>query len=92
MMTTSRSERGPDPRGPIDDALMRKVHGLMLMLGETMCELSDRMTPEQEYDLTRVLPHFSSILTDMALLLDLNAENGFVNMYHPTNLRRRGNA
>jgi hypothetical protein len=77
---------------PVDHDLMMQVHSKMMELGELLCELSDRLTDAQTVIITDLLPHYSSILTDMGMILDINRKTGVVNSFMPENMARRGQA
>ncbi len=82
----------PSEKRPADHDLMMRVHTKMLELGEVLAELADRITDEQMTFIADLLPHYSSILTDMGMVLDVNERTGQVNALMPENIRRRGQA
>ncbi len=76
MTTTSPSELPP-----ADHELMLKVAQLCHDLGYSLCDLADRLTPEQELKISKLLPHYTTLLITLGKILDLQSATGVINAF-----------
>ncbi len=66
---------------PIDHELMMEVNDLCEKLGLKLCELSDRISEEQEVILDELLPYYTSILINLGMILDVQRLTGVLNSF-----------